>query len=118
MATKIKTHILLALITLTTSLSFSQETAQPVFKDGEAQVVAAFDTPSTWIREDLWVETEFDTDGDGNPDRMHVDVTRPEQTQSAGLKLPVIYETSPYYAGVAANDPNLFYDVKHEIGAT
>ncbi len=118
MATKIKTHTLLALLTLTTTLSFSQETAQPVFKDGEAQVVAAFENPEDWIREDLWVETEFDTDGDGNPDRMHVDVTRPEQTQSAGLKLPVIYETSPYYAGVAANDPNLFYDVKHEIGAT
>lgn len=118
MTTNIKTHTLLTILTLTTALSFSQETAQPVFKDGEAQVVAAFDTPSTWIREDLWVETEFDTDGDGNPDRMHVDVTRPEQTQSAGLKLPVIYETSPYYAGVAANDPNLFYDVKHEIGAT
>ncbi|WP_339845311.1 Xaa-Pro dipeptidyl-peptidase [uncultured Dokdonia sp.] len=94
----------------------SQQNDQPIFKDGEAQIVPAFDTPSTWIREDLWVETEFDTDGDGELDRMHVDVTRPLQTES-GLKLPVIYETSPYYAGVAANDPNLFYDVKHEIGA-
>ncbi|RMB60900.1 Xaa-Pro dipeptidyl-peptidase [Dokdonia sinensis] len=110
-------HLLLTLLTLTTTLSFSQETAKPVFEDGEAQVVPAFENPDNWIREDLWVETEFDTDGDGKPDRMHVDVTRPEQTETSGLKLPVVYESSPYYAGVAANDTNLFYDVKHEIGA-
>lgn len=94
----------------------AQTTATPVFKNGEAQVIAAFEDSKEWIREDLWVETEFDTDGDGRLDRMHVDVTRPAQTEK-GLKLPVIYETSPYYAGVAADDPKLFYDVKHEIGA-
>ncbi|MCD6566742.1 MAG: hypothetical protein J7K53_12460, partial [Bacteroidales bacterium] len=54
--------------------------AVPVFKDGEAQIVPAFNDPEKWIRHDLWVETEFDTDGDGKPDRMHVDVTRPYQT--------------------------------------
>ncbi|WP_298325483.1 Xaa-Pro dipeptidyl-peptidase [uncultured Dokdonia sp.] len=105
-----------AVAALVATTLHSQQNDQPIFKDGEAQIVPAFDTPKTWIREDLWVETEFDTDGDGELDRMHVDVTRPLQTES-GLKLPVIYETSPYYAGVAANDPNLFYDVKHEIGA-
>ena len=51
--------------------------AKPVFVDGEAQVVDAF--KSDWIQHDLWVETEFDSDGDGRPDRMHVDVTRPKQ---------------------------------------
>ena len=50
----------------------------------------------------LWVETTFDTDGDGKLDRMHVDVTRPKQTETEGLKLPVVYESSPYYAGTAA----------------
>ena len=94
----------------------AQTEDKPVFKNGEAQIVSAFENSKEWIREDLWVETEFDTDGDGNLDRMHVDVTRPTQTED-GLKLPVIYESSPYYAGVAGNDPNLFYDVKHEIGA-
>jgi len=75
--------------------------AAPIFENGEAQVVPAFEDPDTWIREDLWVETEFDTDGDGDPDRMHVGVTRPQQTESEGLKLPVIYVSSPYFAGVA-----------------
>ncbi|WP_420883185.1 Xaa-Pro dipeptidyl-peptidase [Zhouia amylolytica] len=93
-------------------------TAQPVFKDGEAQVVDAFNNPETWIREDLWVETEFDTDGDGKLDRMHVDVTRPPQTETEGLKLPVVYITSPYFAGVASNDKKYFWDVKQELGAT
>ena len=96
--------------------AFAQEKAKAVFKDGEAQIVTAFETPDKWIRHDLWVETTFDTDGDGKLDRMHVSVTRPFQTESEGLKLPVIYETSPYFAGTAGNDPGTFWDVKHEVG--
>ena len=48
----------------------------PIFKDGEAQVVDGFKDSDFWIRHDLWVETEFDTDGDGNLDRMHVSVSQ------------------------------------------
>src|SRR5690606_5664172 len=78
--------------------------AQPVFKEGEAQVVEAFKEEKDWIRHDLWVETEFDSDGDGQLDRVHVAVTRPKQTDTAGLRLPVVYETSPYFAGTGSND--------------
>ena len=92
--------------------------AQPVFKDGEAQVVDAFKDSKKWIRHHLWVETEFDSDGDGRKDRMHVDVTRPEQTESQGLKVAVIYETSPFYCGTGTNDKEFFWDPQHEIGAT
>ena len=97
----------------------AQETikkAIPVFNDGEAQIVKAFKDPEKWIRTDLWVETEFDTDGDGKLDRMHVDVTRPYQTDTEGLKLPIVYISSPYFAGVAPNVKGLFWDVKHELG--
>jgi hypothetical protein len=69
-------------------LAFSlkaQEKATPIFKDGEAQIVEAFNDPSKWIRHDLWVETTFDSDGDGKLDRMHVGVTRPFQTETEGL---------------------------------
>ncbi len=90
--------------------------AIPVFENGEAQVVEAFSDPSKWIQHDLWVETTFDSDGDGKLDRMHVDVTRPEQTETEGLKLPVIYESSPYYAGTAGLDKSIFWDVQHELG--
>jgi X-Pro dipeptidyl-peptidase len=92
--------------------------AAPVFEDGEAQVVEAFNNPDDWIRHDLWVETTFDTDGDSKPDRMHVSVTRPRQTETEGLKLPVIYETSPYFAGTAGFEDGLFWDVQHELGET
>ncbi len=108
--------LLLPLVVVSAFSGFAQEKAVPVFKEGEAQIVAAFDTPEKWIRTDLWVETSFDTDGDGKPDRMHVDVTRPFQTETEGLKLPVIYETSPYYAGTAGTAPGTFWDVKHEVG--
>ncbi len=88
----------------------------PLIENGRAQVIPAFDNPEEWIHHDLWVETEFDTDGDGERDRVHVDVTRPAQTESGNLQLPVIYETSPYYSGVAGLVDSIFWDVRHEIG--
>lgn len=92
------------------------EKAVPVFENGEAMLVPAFDDPGKWIRHDLWVETEFDSDMDGKPDRMHVAVTRPYQTEYQGLKLPVVYVSSPYFAGVAPDIPGVFWDVRHELG--
>ena len=89
----------------------------PVFVDGLAQVVPGFNDPDTWIKHDLWVETEFDTDGDGKLDRVHVDVTRPPQTETEGLKLPVVYESSPYFAGTCSTAKQYFWNVQHEVGA-
>ncbi len=110
-------HTLLLIISFLFSVSLlAQEKAVPVFEDGEAQIVEAFKDADSWIRHDLWVETEFDTDGDGNPDRMHVDVTRPEQTESEGLKLPVVYVSSPYFAGVASGSYEYFWNIRQEIG--
>ena len=92
------------------------EKAVPVFKDGEAQVVERFNDPDFWIRHDLWVETELDSDGDGRLDRVHVSVTRPRQTETEGLKLPVVYVTSPYFAGVVKNAPMYFWSPRQELG--
>ena len=114
--------ILFALVTPSAAQEMKDkdnDNAVPIFKDGEAQIVPAFNDPDKWIQHDLWVETEFDTDGDGKPDRMHVDVTRPYQTDSTGLKLPVIYISSPYYGGTASFfKRNYFWDVDHELGKT
>ncbi|MGA1978676.1 MAG: Xaa-Pro dipeptidyl-peptidase [Bacteroidales bacterium] len=93
------------------------KTIVPIIVNGEAQKIPAFGNPDQWIREDLWVETEFDTDGDGKKDRMHVDVTRPLQTETEGIKLPVIYESSPYYSGIASGDSKYNWDVKQELNA-
>lgn len=93
------------------------EPAIPVIKDGETQIVKRFEDPDMWIRHDLWVQTEFDSDGDGKPDRMHVDVTRQRQTDTEGLKVPVIYATSPYYAGTSHPVHDYLWDTRQELGA-
>jgi X-Pro dipeptidyl-peptidase len=99
-----------------TTASSSTATAGMVFENGEAQIVPAFRRSSEWIRQFLWVETEFDSDGDGRRDRMHVDVTRPRQTDTEGLKVHVIYETSPYFAGTGSNAPEFFWSPRQELG--
>lgn len=111
-------HRTILILTLGLFFSLTAAIAQvkPIFENGEAQIIPELKDSSNWIRHDLWVETEFDTDGDGKLDRMHVDVTRPRQTETEGLKLPIIYASSPYYAGTAGNAP-IFWDVKHELGA-
>ncbi len=86
-----------------------------VIVDGQAQVVPAFADSTQWVRERLWVETAFDSDYDGRKDRVHVDVTRPGPTAS-GLRVPVVYETSPYFAGTLGEDP-IFWPVAQELGA-
>jgi X-Pro dipeptidyl-peptidase len=88
----------------------------PVFAEGQAQIVPAFQDADRWIREELWVETEFDSDGDGDRDRVHVAVVRPEQTETEGLKVPVVYESSPYFAGTAPLDLGYFWNVRQEVG--
>ena len=90
--------------------------ARPIFDNGQAQIVPAFEDDTQWIRETLWVETEFDSDKDGRNDRMFVDVTRQRQTETEGLRVPVIYESSPYYAGTSG-DRKFLWDVKQEVGA-
>ena len=110
-------HCLILIAFVITSATAQQSTLTvPVVEDGQAQVIDEFSNSDEWIRHDLWVETEFDTDGDGELDRMHVAVTRPAQTENGELKLPVIYETSPYYAGTARPPYDFFWDVKQELG--
>jgi X-Pro dipeptidyl-peptidase len=87
----------------------------PVVINGEAQKIPEFENQAEWIKQDLWVETEFDTDGDGKQDRMHVDVTRPKQTETEGIKLPVIYESSPYFAGTGGLGREYFWNVRQEL---
>jgi X-Pro dipeptidyl-peptidase len=86
----------------------------PVFEDGQAQIVEAFADTATWIREEIWVEAEFDSDGDGSPDRLHAAVVRPAASDD-GLRVPVVYESSPYYSGTAGST-GFFWDVEHDPG--
>ncbi len=112
--------VLLACAVLATSCGtddgppVSDSGVAPVFEDGQAQIVEAFADTSTWIREQLWVEAEFDSDGDGSPDRLHVSVVRPAASED-GLQVPVVYESSPYYSGTAGTT-DFFWDIEHDPG--
>ena len=48
------------------------------------------------IRETVYVQSNIDGDQDGEPDLLATDIIRPKET-SGSLKVPVIYEQSPYY---------------------
>lgn len=96
----------------TTAAAESEPTQQPVFTDGMAQPVFSSD-PADWVVQELWVTSEVDSDGDGRRDKVHFDVTRPAETEQ-GLKVPVVYEASPYYAG---GNPITNHDVHHELYA-
>jgi X-Pro dipeptidyl-peptidase len=97
-----------------TSPDWRPEDAGLVIVDGQARVVEAYADSADWIRERLWVETAIDTDGDGRLDRVHVSVVRPRQTESGAVRVPVIYETSPYYAGTASVR-DILWDVNQEL---
>jgi X-Pro dipeptidyl-peptidase len=97
------------------ALSQTSPKAAPIFVNGMAEAVPAFQDSSAWIREELWVETNFDSDHDGKNDRVHVDVTRPRQTETEGLKVPVLYRSSPYFAGTSRGQVN--WNVQHELNA-
>src|SRR5262245_32496112 len=107
--------LLAAVLAARAAAQDAAQKSEPTFTDGEAQIVEGFKDPKSWVREELWVEAEFDTDGDGAKDRMHVDVTRPKQTDSEGLKVAVIYETSPYFSGVGSTESKYFWDPHQEV---
>jgi len=96
----------------------AKEPTVPIFKDGQAQIVPGFENSKDWIRHDLWVDTEFDSDGNGTMDRMHVSVCRQKQTDTEGLKVPVVYISSPYFNGTGTTNKEYFWDPKQEVGAT
>ncbi|OLF19056.1 X-prolyl-dipeptidyl aminopeptidase [Actinophytocola xanthii] len=48
------------------------------------------------VEETLFVETSVDSDLDGRRDRVRVRLSRPGETETQGIKVPVIFEHSPY----------------------
>lgn len=63
-------------------------------EDGRTKPIYSTDDA---IVERIYVESEVDTDGDGQNDKVAIDVYRPNTPE--GIKVPVIYEMSPYRAG-------------------
>jgi X-Pro dipeptidyl-peptidase len=109
----VKAAVLLAAVLALPLTAVAAEAAappSPVFTGGQAQPV--FD-PADVVREDVWVTAPVDSDHDGTDDLVHAQVVRPRATQQ-GLKVPVVYQASPYYAG--GNDV-ANHDVDVELSA-
>lgn len=89
--------------------------AKPTFAYGQAQNSFSAD-PNAWVRGEAWVQAPDDSDHDGQPDRIHIDITRPAETanKACHYKAPVILEESPYYAGLG---PEETWPVDYELGS-
>jgi len=87
--------------------------AVPTFTNGLSQAVFSTN-PADWYSGEVWVEAPFDSDGDGSKDRIHADFTAPREVVTDGLKVPVVFEDSPYYASTAPEYAN--WGVDHELG--
>jgi predicted acyl esterase len=86
--------------------------AVPTFVNGLSQAVFSTN-PGDWYSGEVWVRAPFDSDEDGERDLIHTDFTAPGEVTD-GLKVPVIFEDSPYYAGTAPDYSN--WAVDHELG--
>ncbi|MBM7097987.1 Xaa-Pro dipeptidyl-peptidase [Bacillus sp. H-16] len=85
--------------TSSTYINFEDGVTQPVYSTEDA------------IIEELMVETTVDSDGTGEKDLVSIRVMRPNTEE--GIQVPVIYEMSPYRAGLDWSVP--FFDVDVEL---
>jgi X-Pro dipeptidyl-peptidase len=75
------------------SPAYAQQAPSIVVSDGVTQPVFGY---ADAIREKLFIDSTFDSDGDGLRDIIAFDVIRPRATAD-GLRVPVIMDASPYY---------------------
>jgi X-Pro dipeptidyl-peptidase len=76
-------------------------------QDGVTQPQFPFENA---IEEVVFVESEVDSDGDGARDRIRIRISRPGETESQGIDVPVVFEHSPY-RGDLGSLPNHPVDV-------
>ena len=72
----------------------SASTAQPFVRGGQTVPIYSY---AKAIHETVYVQAPFDSDHDGKPDRIAVDIIRPAEAAAAGVKVPVIMDASPYF---------------------
>lgn len=95
-----------AMALVTPMTATAQTPPSIVVEDGLTQPVFSF---SDGIVERVYIETPLDTDGDGELDRVRIDLMRPLETETEDFQVPVVMEVSPYRAGLWLGVP--FHDV-------
>ena len=89
--------------------AYRADRKEPLFLNGRAQPIFPF-TPgddiehysyekSDIVRYIVYVETDYDTDGDGKPDLVKTLVQVPKAAVKGDYKAPSIFEASPYVTG-------------------
>ena len=74
--------------------------------DGETAPVYSF---ANAIRERVWVPVPgVDQNADGVDDRVALDIIRPQETQTQGMKVPAIIDVSPYYTSLGRGNETEF----------
>lgn len=86
-----------------------------LFFNGKSQNV--FDARQL-VRECVWIESDLDTDGDGQRDMLEATIFRPKETD-AGIKMPALFTANPYFHGTndveaVTHDPDPKLAVKTE----
>lgn len=106
------------LIDLLTARGFFRWTYQlpasekPLFFNGKP--LASF-APDHFIREVVYIETDMDTDYDGQADLVKAEIIRPKESDQ-GLRVPALFTASPYNQGT--NDEwgdKATHDVNHPL---
>ncbi|MCH3904590.1 MAG: Xaa-Pro dipeptidyl-peptidase [Lactobacillus sp.] len=81
---------------------FTQFWGQGKFMFFNGKSLPVFDT-SKVIREVVYVESDLDTDQDGQSDLLQVSIFRPAESTDQ-VKVPALYTASPYFGGIIANE--------------
>ncbi|MBT2690135.1 Xaa-Pro dipeptidyl-peptidase [Bacillus sp. ISL-47] len=98
----LRSAAMLAVISMTLStFTYTADHAVAKEKPGQAAQIEDLKSQPIYsfeeaIRETVYVESTLDSDENGKPDRIAVDIIRPKETEE-GLKVPVIMDASPYY---------------------
>lgn len=75
-------------------------------KDGVTQPIYSY---LDAIKETVYVESTLDSDENGEPDRIAIDIMRPKETEE-GVKVPVVMDASPYYESMGRGNESQIKD--------
>ena len=89
--------------------------ARPFVRGGQTVPIYSY---AKAIHETVYVRAPFDSDHDGKPDRIAVDIIRPSEAAAAHVRVPVIMDASPYFqcCGRGNENETKTYEADGNIG--
>jgi X-Pro dipeptidyl-peptidase len=102
----------LATLLLSAAPAAAQERTPPPWLKLDGGVTQPMFEFATAIEETVFVESEVDSDGDGQLDRVRIRISRPRETDTLGYQVPVVFEHSPYRGNLGSlPNHNVDFDV-------